>query len=871
MKGDFSRIRFNPSRRYTSVLEQQGRVAVDADSNEQAAINSYLRETINADVIGPFGAPEHAAGFQVEISGDEIVLSAGRYYVDGILVENPLSQRYDDQPYLIDPEFHSSDLLRAVENGSSVQLQLEVWQRMVTRLDDPCLNEPALGQADTTVRVQTVWRVVGKVQRDSTSANAPLTRADSIFLNRLAGLQIERDSTILNTENLLELYKQPLTSADSQSSSGETSVAEGPIAALSSCCQLMYGAADPVRTGVLQAFTNPAGADCGCQPIPSAGYQGLENQLYRVEVQRGGTLDRATFKWSRENGSIVTQIIHIGGAVLTVQSLGPDANLGYQPGQWVELSDDSYLFGQTPNRPGDLYQILSLSPNTLQVTLNRPVTSIDPLLNARMRRWDQSGASATERGVALSTSALPLENGIEVNFRSGQYLAGDYWTFVARTATGKIEWPPCDSNGEQFQKARFTKIHVAPIACIHLAAAKAGAPSNTINKLAPVDRSRLSISSQAGSRFVIDDCRLLFPPLNELLGAGASSALHVKSISWQNDQPITVDTLITKGLSVILDQAPGCPWSGANFQVILEVPAKNAVQGRFGDIINALLPQSAFEFSFNSFLRTPTVLDPPTGIVVQSATVNWLLPGAQITKELGNDRAVRLLYFQLNTLLAQTNANALTRMRIRLLGGAVYAAGTNGSKMYLDGQSFGTTVQRKVDKSDSISLTSFKGDSSRATDFEGWLYLAPTVLISSVEIDATVAGKVIPTNFVVVAVDFNGTMSGLVTVDQTGAPGVTLLHITIQLSYTPVEATTITLQLTGQGAGTTVTVPPTVSFAAGQASQNVPITVQATPGPAVTQNITFIASVGTAVGNISADQQPVLTVTGGHVPIRPPR
>ena len=34
MKGDFSRIRFAPSRNYTAVLQQQGRVALDADQNE---------------------------------------------------------------------------------------------------------------------------------------------------------------------------------------------------------------------------------------------------------------------------------------------------------------------------------------------------------------------------------------------------------------------------------------------------------------------------------------------------------------------------------------------------------------------------------------------------------------------------------------------------------------------------------------------------------------------------------------------------------------------------------------------------------------------------------------------------------------------
>ena len=51
MKGDFSRIRFNPAKQYTTVLEQQGRVALDADANEQCAIDINIRDTEIDDII----------------------------------------------------------------------------------------------------------------------------------------------------------------------------------------------------------------------------------------------------------------------------------------------------------------------------------------------------------------------------------------------------------------------------------------------------------------------------------------------------------------------------------------------------------------------------------------------------------------------------------------------------------------------------------------------------------------------------------------------------------------------------------------------------------------------------------------------------
>ena len=167
MKGDFSRIRFEKTKHYTAVLEQQGRVAVDADHNEQRAIDRNLRETETVDIIGPYGGPQGDEGFAITTSANTIQIGAGRYYVQGILCENEAPLTYASQPYLISPAVSDSDLLSKLSDGviDSIRLFLQVWQRLVTTLDDPCLREPALGQADTTVRVQTVWRVIAQTPR----------------------------------------------------------------------------------------------------------------------------------------------------------------------------------------------------------------------------------------------------------------------------------------------------------------------------------------------------------------------------------------------------------------------------------------------------------------------------------------------------------------------------------------------------------------------------------------------------------------------------------------------------------------------------------------------------------------------------------
>src|SRR6476620_1236952 len=183
MKGDFSRIRFNRQKNYTAVLDQQGRVALDADANEQCFIDDYLRTTEIIDVVGEFGGPVNDAGFEITVVDNEILIGPGRYYVAGLLCENPATLSYDRQPFLIEPAHSGAELLTELANAQGVgvlQLYLEVWQRLVTDLDDPCLRAPALGRADTTARLQTVWRVVADLAKapqpqDPTQSRIPAT------------------------------------------------------------------------------------------------------------------------------------------------------------------------------------------------------------------------------------------------------------------------------------------------------------------------------------------------------------------------------------------------------------------------------------------------------------------------------------------------------------------------------------------------------------------------------------------------------------------------------------------------------------------------------------------------------------------------
>ena len=147
---------------------------------------------------------------------------------------------------------------------------------------------------------------------------------------------------------------------------------------------------------------------------------------------------------------------------LTVQSLGRDQVLGFAPGNWIEILDDSTEFGQTH---GELHQIDTIDFAAKTITLatalgaDFPAGNPDPSLHTRIRRWDQSGKVYEQDGTTVwwdidaqgsadipvppSGTWLILENGITVGFdltlTTGGFNTGDFWTFAARTATGQVE------------------------------------------------------------------------------------------------------------------------------------------------------------------------------------------------------------------------------------------------------------------------------------------------------------------------------------------------------------------------------------------------------------------------------------------------
>ena len=202
-------------------------------------------------------------------------------------------------------------------------------------------------------------------------------------------------------------------------------------------------------------------------------YRGAENQLYRVEIHRGGQFfngkngdGAATFKWSRDNASLDFPIQTLAEYTVTLATLGRDDSRSLHVDDWVEVVDDDVAIS---GKTGSLFQVDTIDANarviTLRVRANAKPKEYDttsqahPLLrrwNHRERKNDDPGNSIvlsegavllTEKSGEEDTEWITLEDGVQIQFSkpangtANQYRAGDYWLVPARVATGDVEWP----------------------------------------------------------------------------------------------------------------------------------------------------------------------------------------------------------------------------------------------------------------------------------------------------------------------------------------------------------------------------------------------------------------------------------------------
>lgn len=465
MKGDYSRIRFDAANRFSRVLEQQGRVALDADANERNEILLYYLRTLARDIFGDYGGPLAEGGFLLELVDDKLMIGAGRYYVHGILCESDGTRHYLDQPDYApaepDPNGSGGDGLRAFLKSKTPNEQrywayLDVWERHVTALEDERLREVALGGPDTCTRTQVVWQVKARAFDDIVES----------LLARKKALE-KRIKDIEDAGGDASEEKARLERVDAAIEQLRRNPAEACAAPLED-----FDAGTGGMSARLEKALQPK---TPCIIAPDARYRGAENQLYRIEIHRGGAAGQATFKWSRDNGSVAALLLkNDGGNQLKVS----DAS-GFSAGGWVELSDAAR---ELRGDPGVLVRIVRVEDDTLIVDADSVAAAKAVVVQPKrstVRRWDQEG-DGLGNGVALLAKNpvdwLDLEDGLQVRFDpDGDYRSGDYWLIPARVAGGPeggIEWPA----GDAPQPPRRSEHYYAPLGWIGWERPQAGQP-----------------------------------------------------------------------------------------------------------------------------------------------------------------------------------------------------------------------------------------------------------------------------------------------------------------------------------------------------------------------------------------------------------
>jgi len=440
MHGDFAQISFNRADAFTRVLPQQGRMLLEADLNEQAAIHIHFHRQLICDLVGNCWR----AGDGFELAPDttkDFKIGAGRLYLGGICCELAADTSYLNQPFGPVPGTTAAGDLPA-----RFVVYAECWERHRSAAQLSRLREVALRGRDTASRAQIAWQI-------RLLTNETISRLRETF-EHVANIRQAHDSPFTYREGTLAEFTAAFNEA------ADNLLPEFDLAApTADVCKHSKSFVDIMgRIGsLMRARARYESRNLDPCAIPAdAQFRSRTNQCYRVEVHRPGDAREATCKWSRENGSIEFAIRNVrqaeGGTITaSIETLGRDRRTGLCEGDWVELTSDAFEVAQIVP---PLAQITVIDRAKRMVTMKvEPGSGVDFTHCTLLRRWDQTIESAptlTEQGdIPIQESSegrwTQLERGVQILFvPGGIYHKGDYWVIPARVETNDVIWPQVD-------------------------------------------------------------------------------------------------------------------------------------------------------------------------------------------------------------------------------------------------------------------------------------------------------------------------------------------------------------------------------------------------------------------------------------------
>ena len=236
MPSDRARLTYDPSRKWRALIAQQGRVTVESDWNESAALQAELDRQIAADFVGPLGTPSTPApGYLVAQigGGQDLTISAGTLYVGGERLDLHAPITYGAQAEWLDASSDPLWSLVPTGNPGHELVYLVAFEQEVSAVEDPALADVALGGPDTMGRLRIIQHVVRQQLTPETSSWA--TEIAQAWAARLtafgpsvvfAGATIDTSAMRLRSQTTLQVAFPALASTNG---SGSADAAPGAV------------------------------------------------------------------------------------------------------------------------------------------------------------------------------------------------------------------------------------------------------------------------------------------------------------------------------------------------------------------------------------------------------------------------------------------------------------------------------------------------------------------------------------------------------------------------------------------------------------------------------------------------------------------
>jgi Family of unknown function (DUF6519) len=428
MASDRARASFDPSRKWRGLVAQQGRVTVEADWNEAAAIQTLSDRLTALDIIGPLGTPDGGYAVASGLSGSPptgapgpLTVGAGTVYVGGVRLDLDQEVELDGtpQPDWLDqstntlwvaPEPAGSSPPSSPPGSTNELVYLLAVEQEVSALEVPELADVALGGPDTMQRLRILQRFV---RWPTQTADCSQAWAEVQAAWNTIGLDFDSATMLLGSAARLEVSFDPVPPS------------AGP-----------------------------------CEPAATGGYLGPENQMIRVQV---ASVDPSTgvptIVWGFDDATFLYELQSAvpgsSGMVLTLTQNPVDSYHYPQAGQAVELLRDAAALSPTDDGNGPFDYIASESGFVTTVTsaynpslMNLTVADQPPAdylstsatQQLYLRVWQ--GTAEAPAGTAVELEAAGATTGIQVTLTSNEgFHPGDFWCFAVRPSVANLVYP----------------------------------------------------------------------------------------------------------------------------------------------------------------------------------------------------------------------------------------------------------------------------------------------------------------------------------------------------------------------------------------------------------------------------------------------